>query len=191
MMFSPGSVSSRVVRSVRRARRAGPGPKRLRKTVSVSCAAMIAFFQFCMHRRFRGRDHARAHLDAFGAEREGRRHGASIDHAAGRDDRHVDLLADQRQQHHGGDLARVLEAAAFAAFDDQPVDAGIDGAQRRLERRHDMEHGEPRLLQRRAIFLRIAGRGGDELHALVDDELDDVRDRARRPGRCSRRTACR
>ena len=36
----------RVVFSVRSARSAGPGPKRLRNTVSVSSAARIAFFQF-------------------------------------------------------------------------------------------------------------------------------------------------
>ena len=50
--------------------------------------------------------------------------------AAGGDDRHVDLRADERQQHHGRDVARVLEAAALAALDDEAVDAGVDRLQR-------------------------------------------------------------
>jgi hypothetical protein len=83
--------------------------------------------------------------------------------------------ADERQQDHGRDLARVLEAAALAAFDDEAVDAAIDGAQRGLERGHDVEDGESGRFQRRDDLLRIAGRGGDELHALIDDEIDDAR----------------
>ena len=81
------------------------------------------------------------------------------------------------------DFARVLEAAALAAFDHQAVDARIDRAQRRLQRRHDMKHGEARFLQRPHDLLRIAGRGGDELHALIEHEFHDVRDRARRRAR--------
>jgi len=69
---------------------------------------------------------------------------------------------------------RVLEATAFRALDHEPIDAGIDRFQGGLQRRHDVKHDQPRLLQRPAIFRRIAGRGGDELHALIDDELHDV-----------------
>ena len=83
--------------------------------------------------------------------------------------------AHQRQQHHRRHRRRVLEAAALAAFDDEPVDAGVDRLQRRGERRHDVEHGEPGVLERAVYLVGIAGRGGDELHALVDHEVDDVR----------------
>lgn len=38
-----------------------------------------------------------------------------------------------------------------------------------------MENGKSRLFQFGAITLGIAGRGGDEFHALIDDERDDVR----------------
>src|SRR6185369_7510509 len=46
MMFSGGAFSYSVVVWVRSARSAGPGPKRLRKTVSVSFAPTIMSFQF-------------------------------------------------------------------------------------------------------------------------------------------------
>ena len=73
------------------------------------------------------------------------------------------------------DRRGALEAAALAALDDQPVDAGVDRLQRRGQRRHDVEHGEPGLLQdARCTSSAIAGRRGDELDALVDDELGDV-----------------
>ena len=38
-----------------------------------------------------------------------------------------------------------------------------------------MEDGQARILQLLRVAFRIARRGGDELHALVDDELHDVR----------------
>jgi hypothetical protein len=46
MMLAGGSFSYFDVFSVRSARSAGPGPKRLRNTVEVSSASRIAFFQF-------------------------------------------------------------------------------------------------------------------------------------------------
>ena len=121
--------------------------------MSVSFAARIASFQFCVHRALGRGDHARAHLHALGAQGEGRGHGAAVDDAAGGDHRHADLRADQRQQHHRRHLARVLEAAALAALDDQAVDAGVDRLQRRRQRRHDVEHGQARVLQRAAVAV--------------------------------------
>ncbi len=99
--------------------------------MSVSCGGDDRVLPVLVHGRLGRRHHARAHLHALGAEREGRRHRSAVADAAGRDDRHVDLRADQRQQHHGRDVARVLEAAALAAFDHEPVDAGVDRLQRR------------------------------------------------------------
>ena len=49
----------------------------------------------------------------------------------------------ERQQHHRRDVARVLEPGALAALDDEPVDAGVDGALGALERRHDVEDDQP------------------------------------------------
>jgi len=75
-----------------------------------------------------GRAHeARAHLDSFGPQRKGCRHAASVADAAGRDHRHVGLLPHRLQQDQGRDVVGILEPAALAAFDDQTVDAGIDG----------------------------------------------------------------
>ena len=54
----------------------------------------------------------------------------------------------ERQQHHRRRAGRRLEAAALVALDDQTVDAGVDRLQRAAQRRHDVEHGEPGVLQR-------------------------------------------
>ena len=93
-------------------------------------------------RRLQRRHHAGAHLHALGAEGEGGRHRRPVDDAAGGDDRHVDARADEGQQHHRRHGRRALEAAALAALDDEPVDAGVDRLQRRGQRRHDVVHGE-------------------------------------------------
>jgi hypothetical protein len=79
-----------------------------------------------MHRALERGDEARAHGDALGAEREGRRHAAPVDDAAGRHDRHVDLLAHRLQQREGVHLLGIADAGALGALDDQPVDPGID-----------------------------------------------------------------
>eukprot|EP01035_Chromulina_nebulosa_P006430 gene6431-8689_t len=57
-------------------------------------------------------------LDALGnhPEAEGGGHAAAIGDAARRDDRQVGPRTDQRQQHHGGHVAAVLEAPALAAL---------------------------------------------------------------------------
>jgi len=75
---------------------------------------------------------------------------------------------------HRGHVLRVLEAAALAALDDQPVDPGLDRFQRALQGGHDVEHGESGRLEIGGVTGRVAGRGRDEPHALVDHELDDV-----------------
>ena len=51
------------------------------------------------------------------------------------------------------DLARILEPAALAALDHQPIDPGVDRLQRRRQRRHDMEHGQAGLFQRAAVAV--------------------------------------
>jgi hypothetical protein len=76
-------------------------------------------------------------------ERERRGHRRAVDHPAGGDDRHVDLRPHERQQHHRRDVARVLEAAALAALHHEPVDAGVDAFSAAVQRRHDVEHGQP------------------------------------------------
>ena len=98
--------------------------------MSVSAAPTIASFQLSCTGDSAADTMRRAHLHALGAERERGRHRPAVADAAGGDHRHVDLRADERQQHHRGDVARVLEPAALAAFDDEPVDAGVDRLQR-------------------------------------------------------------
>ena len=100
-----------------------------------------------VHGRLDGGHHAGAHLHALGAERERGGHRAPVDEAAGGDDRHVDLRRDERQQHHGRHVLRVLEPAALGALDHQPVDAGVDRLQRGPQARHHVEDGEPGVLE--------------------------------------------
>ncbi len=74
----------------------------------------------------------------------------------------------------------------------QPVDARLDRLQGRAQRTAPRGRPSGRPPSRRVVVLvGIAGRGGDEPHALVDARRRRCRDRARRPGRCSPRTACR
>jgi heme a synthase len=116
------SRSSRSVFSVRSAR--SPGEcLRFRNTVSVSSAATMALLPVLVHRRL-GAETMRVPICTPRRPARRRRPWSPVDDAAGGDDRHVHLRADERQQHHGGHVARVLEAAALAALDHQPVDAG-------------------------------------------------------------------
>ena len=54
------------------------------------------------------------------------------------------------------------------------VNAGVDGLQRRLERRHDVEHREPGGLERLGVLVGRACRRRDEADALLDDHVDDL-----------------
>ena len=78
-----------------------------------------------------------------------------------------------RGQDHGGHVARILETASFAAFDDQTVDTGVDGLEGGRQGRHDMEDRQTGVLEGRCVLPRIAGRRGHETHALLHHEVDD------------------
>ena len=179
----PRRAAALACASVRSARSAGEW-RSLRKTVSVSAAATIACFQLsCTGDSAADTMRVPICTPSAPSAKAAAIVGA-VDDAAGGDDRDVDPRAHERQQHHRRHRRRALEAAALAALDDQPVDAGIDRLERRGQRRHDVVDGEPGLLQHAGVLGRRAGRGGDELHALVDHELGDVAGRARTPGRC-------
>jgi hypothetical protein len=60
-------------------------------------------------------------------------------------------------------------------FDHEPVDAGSQGLQCRVERRHHVEHREAGRFQLRRVAPGIAGGRRDEPHPLRDDEIDDAR----------------
>jgi hypothetical protein len=75
-----------------------------------------------VHARLGRGDKTGAHLDTVGAEREGRRHAASVADAANGADWQVDMVADQRDQHHRRDKVRVLKSSALAALDHKAVD---------------------------------------------------------------------
>ena len=155
------------------------GEKRLRNTVSVSAAATMACFQLSCTGDSAA-DTMRVPICTPSAPRA---KAAAIDRPSAMPPAAMTgtstLRAHQRQQHHRGHVARVLEAAALAALDDQAVDAGVDRLQRRGQRGHDVEHGEPGLLELRGVLRGVAGRGGDEAHALVDHEVDDAGSRTK------------
>ena len=107
------------------------------------------------------------------AEREACGHRASVADAAGGNDRNVDLRGNEGDQHHRADIARVLEAAAFAAFDNEAVDSRSHGLQRRCQCWNHVEHGEAGVFELCGVFGGVASRCGDELDALVHHELHD------------------
>ena len=72
---------------------------------------------------------------------------------------------------HGLTVFHVVPSLAAAL---KAIDARVDRLQRRDQRRHHVEHGQAVRLQRRAVAIGIAGRGGDELHPLIDHERDDI-----------------
>ena len=125
--------------------------------------------------RLGGRHHARAQLDALGPQGQRRGHGRSVQEAAGGHDGQVDLRGHQRQQHHGGHRAGVLEPAALATLHHQAVHARVGRLLGRPQGRHHVEDREAGLLELGGEPGGAAGRGGHEPHALVDHELDDRR----------------
>src|SRR3979409_2302772 len=106
------SNSSDSLRSVRNARRAGE-VWRLSMTVSVSAASTTACFQLlCTGDSVE--DTMRVPIWMPSApEGEAVGHRRAVEHPTGRDDRHVDPRAHQREQHHRGDITRVLEATTL------------------------------------------------------------------------------
>jgi hypothetical protein len=88
-----------VVRSVRSARSAGEGEPVQEHGVGLG-GTDDRLLPVVVHRRLRCRHHARAHLHTLGTERERGGHRCAVGDAAGGDDRHVDLRAHERQQHH-------------------------------------------------------------------------------------------
>jgi hypothetical protein len=84
----------------------------------------------------------------------------------------------------------VLEAAAFAALDDEPVDARVDRLQRRFERRHDVEDGEPAAF---SCFVYCRGSPADVVTNFTPcaTTKSTMPGRGRRAARCSRRRAVR
>ena len=143
--------------------------------MSVSAASTMACFQFSCTGDSAA-DTMRVPIctpSAPSAKRRG--HGRPVDDAAGRDDRHVDLRRAPAAAAPWSPRPWVLEAAALAALDHQPVDTGVDRLERRPQGRHHVEHGEPGRLQLGGVLGGVAGRGGDEPHALVDHEVDDGR----------------
>ena len=95
-------------------------------------------------RRLERRDHPRAHLDALGAERERGRHRAPSVMPPAAMIGTSTASTDERQAAPSSTPGRALEAATFAAFDHQAVNARIDRLHRRARRRHDVIHGQAR-----------------------------------------------
>ena len=162
------------MRFVRRARRAGEW-RSFRNRVSVSAAATIACFQLS----WTGDSSADTMRVPICTPSAPRAKAAAIvapstmPPAAMIGTSHP--RAHERQQDHRRHRRRALEPAALAALDDEPVDAGVDRLERRGQRRHDVVHGEPGVLEDARVLRRRPGRRGHELDALVDHELGDVR----------------
>ena len=126
-----------------------------------------------VHGAFRARHKARAHLDRFRAQREGRRHTLAVGNAAGSNHRDIGLPADCLQQHQRRHFLGILEATAFCALDNQAIHTRFNAAHRRSDGRNSMIDDDPRLLQRADKFARAARRSGHEFHARSADMVED------------------
>jgi hypothetical protein len=126
-----------------------------------------------MHRTLERGDEPRAHGDALGAQREGRRHAAPVDDPARRHDRHVDLFPHSLQQREGVDLLGVADAGTLCALDDQPVHPGIDRLLRPAQGRGGVIDGDARGFQQLGVARRITCRGRHEVDPLAEQPVDD------------------
>ena len=84
------------------------------------------------------------------------------------------MRTDEGEQHHGGDVARILKATTFATLHDEAVDTGVYGLEGGTQCGDDVKDGEPGFFEGRGVLGRVAGRSGYKLHVVRYDKLHDV-----------------
>jgi hypothetical protein len=125
-----------------------------------------------VHRRLLRGDEARAHVHAFGAQRQRRHQRAAVGHAARGDEGNLQLLGRARQQDEVGHIVLARVAAALEAVDADRVAADRLGLERVAHRGALVDHLDAGLVQHRHPLLRVVAGGLHGLHAAVDDRLD-------------------
>ena len=71
------------------------------------------------------------------------------------------------------DFLGIAQARALGALDDQSVDAGVHSLERAAQRRRRVIDDDAGVFQQARVARRVAGRGGDEMHALAQQPVDD------------------
>ena len=110
-----------------------------------------------------------AHLHAARTQRIGGRHAATVGDTAGGDHGQIDRVDHSGDERHRGRLAHM--AAGLGALGDDAVDVQ---ARQALGKNRGGDHGEDadaRLLPGGNVLGGVACTGGDDLHALLDDDL--------------------
>ncbi len=125
-----------------------------------------------VHRRLLRRDEARAHVDAFGAERERSDQRSAVRHAAGCDERDLQLLGCARQQDEVRHVVLAGMTAALEAVDADGVAADRLCLQRVAHRRALVDHLDAGGVQVRHHLLGVAAGRLDDLDAALDDRAD-------------------
>lgn len=115
-----------------------------------------------------------SHLHAFGSKGERSSHRGAVGDPSGSNERNVDLLRNQWEQHHRGHLRFAPEAGALDTLHDETVDTCVDRFLRGVERRDHMEDSETRGFQNRRIGRWGAGRSRHEGNTLGDQHVGDL-----------------
>ena len=131
-----------------------------------------------MDRALLGAHEARAHVDAFGAQRQRGDQAAAIAEAARGDHRNFDFVGGGRNQDQAGRIVLAGMAGAFEAVDRDRVDAHAFGRQCVAHAGAFVQHHDAVLLEFGDVFLRLVAGGLDDLDAALDDGLAIFRRKA-------------
>src|SRR3954453_23667665 len=116
-----------------------------------------------------GRHEARAHVDAFGAQRQCGDEAAGVGKAAGGDHRDLDLVGGGRDQDQAGGVVLAGMTGAFEPVDRDGVDAHALGREPVTDAGafvHDLDAVLPELVD---VLLRLVAGSFDHLDAALDD----------------------
>ena len=129
------------------------------------------FLDPLMDRALLGAHEARAHVDAFGAQRKRCDQAAAIAEAAGRDHRNLHLVGGHGNQDQPGRVVLAGMAGAFKAVDRNRIDPHALRRQRVADAGAFVHDHDAVLLEFGDVLLRLVARGLDDLDAAFDDGL--------------------
>jgi hypothetical protein len=125
-----------------------------------------------VNRRFLCRAEARTHVHAFGAERQCRRHAATVADAARSDHRHVERLHRERDQHQTGHVVFPGVTGAFESVDADDVDAVALRRQRMTHRDAFVDQHHATRLRLVDEGLRIVAGGFEDADAGIENDVE-------------------
>ena len=125
-------------------------------------------------RAFPGQREPRAQLHAFGPEGESRQHSPSRGDASRRQQRNPHRPAHVGREDHRRGLLAAVVSAGLEPFGHDGVHARLLALAGEFRARHDVRHLAAGFVQLCRPALRVARRGEDDRHALLDDRFDDL-----------------